>query len=177
MIFTSHYSSPLGKLLLASQNHHLIGLRIENQTPDLECYQESIIKNPDDPILQQTHARLDAYFRGEKPSIKALALAPHGNAFRQSVRALLKEIPYGSTTSYGALAEQIARIKGIPKMSAQAVGGAVGSNPISIIIPCHRVIGKTGNLTGYGGGLSLKTALLQHERVAMDGFFLPKPRS
>ena len=95
--------------------------------------------------------------------INELPLNPIGNEFSQTVRNLLKTIPYGKTTSYGAIAQQVASIRGIKKMSAQAIGGAVGRNPIAIIIPCHRVIGKSGALVGYTGGLDLKIALLQHE--------------
>ena len=163
MIAISHYESPLGTVLLAAKEKSLIGLRITPQTADLSKYHEPIQEQPQNPVLLAAKSRLDRYFAGEKPSINELPLNPIGNEFSQTVRNLLKTIPYGKTTSYGAIAQQVASIRGIKKMSAQAIGGAVGRNPIAIIIPCHRVIGKSGALVGYTGGLDLKIALLQHE--------------
>ncbi len=163
MIAISHYESPLGTVLLAAKEKSLIGLRITPQTADPSKYHEPIQEQPQNPVLLAAKSRLDRYFAGENPSINELPLNPIGNKFSQTVRNLLKTIPYGKTTSYGAIAQQVASIKGIKKMSAQAIGGAVGRNPIAIIIPCHRVIGKSGALVGYTGGLDLKIALLEHE--------------
>ena len=105
--------------------------------------------------------------QGERPKISELQLAPIGSNFRQEVWKILCKIPYGQVTTYGDIAKKIAQRRGVAKMSAQAIGGAVGHNPISIIIPCHRVIGTNGNLTGYAGGIETKSKLLQHEGVNM----------
>ena len=108
---------------------------------------------------------LDAYFAGQAPSIGALPLRPEGSAFRQEVWKLLCDIPYGHVTTYGLLAQKLAARRGVPHLSAQAVGGAVGHNPLSILIPCHRVVGADGSLTGYAGGIERKKALLTLEGV------------
>jgi methylated-DNA-[protein]-cysteine S-methyltransferase len=102
-----------------------------------------------------------------------LPLAPQGSAFRRAVWRLLTQIPYGEVTTYGALAQQMAQATGRERMSAQAVGGAVGHNPISIIVPCHRVVGANGSLTGYAGGVATKQRLLEHEGVDMTRLFVP----
>ena len=117
---------------------------------------------------------LDRYFAGEKPEISELPLAPIGGEFRQAVWKILCEIPYGQVTTYGEIAKKIAAQRNRKTMSAQAVGGAVGHNPISIIIPCHRVVGSNGSLTGYAGGIDLKIKLLEHEGVDLSKFFVPK---
>ena len=101
-------------------------------------------------------------------------LHPIGSAFRQSVWEILLQIPYGQTVTYGEIARQLADKQGIAKMSAQAVGGAVGHNEISVIIPCHRVVGTSGSLTGYAGGVDKKATLLKLERADMSNFFIPK---
>ena len=111
---------------------------------------------------------------GEKPDISELKLAPKGSEFRQTVWRILCEIPYGKTTTYGEIAKEIAHLNGLERMSAQAVGNAVGHNPISIIIPCHRVIGTNGSLTGYAGGIDKKIFLLNHEGVDTDNFYVPR---
>lgn len=117
------------------------------------------------PIFQEAERWLDLYFSGKQPDFTPAYTMLHLTAFRQEVMERLKAIPYGQTTTYGAIAKQIAAKKGISRMSAQAVGGAVGWNPIGIIVPCHRVIGANGVLTGYGGGLQNKIALLKLEGV------------
>lgn len=116
---------------------------------------------------------LDRYFNGKKPEPSELPLAPVGGEFRQTVWELLCEIPYGELTTYGQIAREAAKRLQRESMSAQAVGGAVGHNPISIIIPCHRVVGTGGSLTGYAGGLDKKIWLLKHEGVKMDGLTVP----
>ena len=116
---------------------------------------------------------LDRYFNGKKPVPSELPLAPVGGEFRQTVWELLCEIPYGELTTYGQIAREAAKRLQRESMSAQAVGGAVGHNPISIIIPCHRVVGTGGSLTGYAGGLDKKIWLLKHEGVKMDGLTVP----
>ena len=123
-------------------------------------------------VFDQTRRWLDLYFSGREPGFTP-ALNPAGSAFRRAVWEILLKIPYGKTTTYGQIAREIAAARGLAKMSAQAIGGAVGHNEISIIIPCHRVIGAHGNLTGYAGGIDRKIKLLQLEGVDMRGLFTP----
>ena len=127
-----------------------------------------------DAIFGEAKKWLDRYFAGKKPDIAELALAPIGGEFRQSVWKILCEIPYGEVASYGSIAKKMAAKTGRESMSGQAVGGAVGHNPISIIIPCHRVVGSNGSLTGYSGGLRIKAKLLELEGADMSGLFMPK---
>lgn len=174
MISTAHYNSPLGDILLASKDNKLIGLWIEGQKYFLSSIKEEIQENSNDGVLLATKSWLDRYFNGQKPNIDELNLSPIGSDFRQAVWKILCKIPYGETITYNDIAKKIARQRKIKKMSAQAIGGAVGHNPISIIIPCHRVVGTNGNLTGYAGGIEKKIWLLRHEHVNMENFFIPK---
>ncbi len=164
MIYKAHYKSPIGDLLLASKEGKLIGLWIEGQKYYKSNFLEEMKENENDKILLKTKNWLDRYFNNEKPRINELGLNPIGSEFRQAVWKILCDIPYGKVTTYKKIAEEIAKQKGITKMSAQAVGGAVGHNPISIIIPCHRVVGTNGDLTGYAGGIDKKKYLLEHEK-------------
>lgn len=163
-----------GKILLASKDNKLIGLWIEGQKYFLSSIKEEIQENSNDGVLLATKSWLDRYFNGQKPNIDELNLSPIGSDFRQAVWKILCKIPYGETITYNDIAKEIARQRKIKKMSAQAIGGAVGHNPISIIIPCHRVVGTNGNLTGYAGGIEKKIWLLRHEHVNMENFFIPK---
>lgn len=149
MLHFAEYDSPLGKLLLCSDGAALTGLWIgrEAEGPVSE-----------DAVLQKAKRWLDAYFRGEAPETD-IPLAPEGTAFRRKVWELLLTIPYGEVRTYGELARECS-----DRMSAQAVGQAVGSNPISILIPCHRVVGAKGQLTGYAWGIEKKRWLLAHEK-------------
>ena len=174
MISTAHYNSPLGDILLASKDNKLIGLWIEGQKYFLSSIKEEIQENSNDGVLLATKSWLDRYFNGQKPNIDELNLSPIGSDFRQAVWKILCKIPYGETITYNDIAKVIARQRKIKEMSAQAIGGAVGHNPISIIIPCHRVVGTNGNLTGYAGGIEKKIWLLRHEHVNMENFFIPK---
>ena len=149
---------------MASKDGRLIGLWIEGQKHYLASLNEEATENPNNPVLIKTKHWLDRYFAGDKPKPEELPLAPIGSDFRQQVWQILRTIPYGKTNTYKQIAETVAKKRGIKQMSAQAVGGAVGHNPISIIIPCHRVIGSNGSLTGYAGGLDKKTFLLNHEQ-------------
>ena len=164
MIYTSTYSSPLGDILLASKNNELIGLWFKGQKYYLGSIKEETKEKNDEEILIKTKNWLDRYFKGEKPNIRELTLNTNGSSFRKEVWKILCEIPYGSTLTYKEIAEKLAKERGLKSMSAQAVGGAVGHNPISIIIPCHRVVGTNGNLIGYAGGLDKKEYLLDLEQ-------------
>lgn len=124
-------------------------------------------------ITRMTADWFDRYFSGGRPSASELPLAPDGSLFRQEVWKILCGIPYGETVTYGAIARRMAEITGKGRMSAQAVGGAVGHNPISVIIPCHRVVGANGSLTGYGGGIDRKIKLLEHEGLDISRFSIP----
>ena len=162
MINSTHYSSPIGEILLASKDNKLIGAWFEGQKYFQLGIDEDLSENEDE-ILLKAKDWLSRYFNGKKPAIYELDLAPEGTDFRRDVWNILLEIPYGETVTYKEIADKIAQKRGIEKMSAQAVGGAVGHNPISIIIPCHRVVGSDGSLTGYAGGLDKKIFLLKHE--------------
>ena len=125
------------------------------------------------PALLEAKRWLDIYFSGKEPDFTP-PLHPIGSAFRQSVWEILLQIPYGKTTTYGEITRQLSEKMGLSRMSAQAVGGAVGHNKIAIIIPCHRVVGTNGSLTGYAGGIDKKGKLLELEQTDMTGFFVPK---
>lgn len=161
---TWNYASPLGNLLLAEEDGFLTGLWMEGQRYAPE--DSSGWKRQLTPVLRDACRWLDRYFAGERPSPEELPLAPRGSAFRKEVWQILCRIPYGQTVTYAAIAREIAGKRGTGNMSAQAVGGAVGHNPISIIIPCHRVLGSDGSLTGYAGGTERKAQLLALEGTA-----------
>ena len=164
MLYTTKYFSPIGEMLLVSNENNLLALSIKGQKYEYTLEKQEVQEKEDIPILQKTKNWLDRYFNNEKPRINELGLNPIGSEFRQAVWKILCDIPYGKVTTYKKIAEEIAKQKGIAKMSAQAVGGAVGHNPISIIIPCHRVVGTNGDLTGYAGGIDKKKYLLEHEK-------------
>lgn len=164
MYYTCFYDSPIGRIGLACSEQALVALWLPGQPPFIKP--AAPLSRPEEhPILDRAARWLDRYFAGEAVACGELPLAPEGSPFRQVVWGLLRQIPYGTSTSYGALAGQAARILGKEKMSAQAIGGAVGANPISIIIPCHRCLGANRSLTGYAGGLQLKKALLRIEGI------------
>ena len=159
-MYTTNLSSPVGKLLLASDGKALIGLWLENQAHFAAGLNGDVREQAGLPVFLETKMWLDAYF--EKAPLPALPpLAPQGSIFRQAVWRLLLEIPYGKTTTYGDLARRL-RENGV-SAAPQAVGGAVGHNPISILIPCHRVLGADGGLTGYTRGVETKRFLLELE--------------
>lgn len=165
MVYTMYCDSPVGRLFLAEREDALIGLWIEGQKYFMGSLREETQEKSDSTVLNQARDWLERYFRGEKPAISELRLAPEGSPFRKAVWKILCGIPYGEVTTYGEIARKIASQQGLTSMSAQAVGGAVGHNPISIIIPCHRVVGTTGSLTGYAGGIEKKKQLLSLEGV------------
>lgn len=165
--YTYHYTSPLGNITLSSNGTALTGLWFDGQK--YECatlsplHEEKFL-----PIFQQTCDWLDLYFSGKIPEFTPLLSMKNASPFRKAVWEILLSIPYGQTMTYGEIARIIASKKGTASMSAQAVGGAVGHNPISLIIPCHRVIGTNGSLTGYAGGLDRKLQLLHMEHTAVS---------
>lgn len=173
MELTTHLPSPLGELLLSSDGLCLTGLWLPGQKYYAAGLPAGAAEATDHPVFAEAGAWLDRYFAGQRPSPKELRLGPRGRAFRQLIWSLLLEIPYGETETYGGLAEKAARRLGLPRMSAQAVGGAVGHNPISLIIPCHRVVGTGGSLTGYAGGVAAKRRLLLLEGADMRGLYTP----
>ena len=156
-----HYSSPLGGITLASNGTHLIGLWFDGQKYFADTLQNPV-QEESLPIFKDTCRWLDMYFSGKKPSFTP-PIQMRTTPFPKQVWEILLQIPYGHTMTYGEISDKIAKEKGIKKMSAQAVGGAVGHNSISLIIPCHRVVGANGNLTGYAGGLDKKIYLLKLE--------------
>lgn len=171
MIYTQHYDSPLGGILLAADETGLTGLWFDGE----KYYADNLAAEHearDTQALGAVKRWLDVYFAGKEPDFLP-PLHPIGSAFRQEVWQLLLEIPYGQTTTYGALARRLAERRGLRHMSAQAVGGAVGHNEISILIPCHRVVGTSGSLTGYAGGIDKKLSLLRLEQADLSGFFVP----
>lgn len=156
--FCKAYASPLGELLLTGDGEALTGLYFAGQKYAFSGEMEK----KELPVFRETAAWLDCYFSGGIPDFLPL-LRPEGTAFRREVWALLQAIPYGETRSYGELAALLAKARGAERFSAQAVGGAVGHNPISLLIPCHRVVGADGSLTGYAGGVERKAWLLAWE--------------
>ena len=160
MLYTSHYASPLGGMTLVSDGTALVGLYFDGQKYAAEGL-DATHTQKNLPIFKEVRRWLDVYFSGRKPDFTP-PIAPAGTAFQQSVWEILRTIPYGQTVTYGAIARRIEQNTGC-RMSAQAVGGAVGRNPISILIPCHRVVGTNGSLTGYAGGIDKKERLLQWE--------------
>lgn len=172
MVYTCTYRSKLGDILLAADEVGLMGLWFEGQkyfanTLPRECISQET------PVLTQAKTWLDLYFSGQNPTFTP-PLHPAGSSFRQAAWKILLQIPYGHTMTYGEIARELAEKQKRSHMSAQAVGGAVGHNEISIIIPCHRVVGSNGSLTGYAGGIDKKIALLQLEHAEMNHLFVPK---
>ena len=159
-MYKMHYDSPLGILTLESDGEALTGLRFEDCLEDDEPLDW---EDEDLPVFRQARQWLDSYFDAQAPDFTP-PLRLEGTPFRKRVWEILQTIPFGGTLTYGEIAAQIAAERGIPKMSAQAVGGAVSQNPIALIIPCHRVVGADGSLTGYAGGLDRKAWLLEMER-------------
>ena len=172
MTYICKYNSPLGGITIASSGEAITGLWFEGQKyfgdtlP--EQYEEKKL-----PVFEEAKRWLDIYFQGKEPDFMP-PLLMETTPFRKAVWEIMLEIPYGKTMTYGEIAERIARQKGIARMSAQAVGGAVGHNSISLMIPCHRVVGTNGSLTGYAGGIDKKVKMLTLEKTDMAGFFIPE---
>lgn len=177
MVSTTQYISPIGSLMLVADESGIVGLWMEGQKYFGQTLPKSTVENDDLPLFGRAKDWLNRYFAGDKPDVSELPLAPVGGAFRQAVWAILCEIPYGEITTYGEIARKIAARSNRDSMSAQAVGGAVGHNPISILIPCHRVVGTGGSLTGYAGGIQKKLRLLELEGVDISKLSIPKKGS
>ncbi len=175
MQYLSKYVSPLGDIVLASDEIGLVGLWFEGQKY-FGLYLDKEHKEKETPLFKQAKKWLDIYFTGQEPDFK-LPLHFTGTKFQNEVWELLCKIPYGKTVTYGDIAKQLAHKKEIARMSSQAVGGAIGHNKISVIVPCHRVVASNGSLTGYAGGISKKIALLKLEKGFKDTFFIPKKNS
>jgi methylated-DNA-[protein]-cysteine S-methyltransferase len=187
--YVKKYRSPIGMFTLASDGDHLTGLWLKGQkyfgatlsNDEIDKKGETGeiggVGEVDDsanklPLFYLVEQWLDAYFQGKQPEL-SLPLAPKGSPFRQNVWDILCQIPYGEVITYGDIAKKMAQKLGKDTMSAQAIGGAVGHNPISIIIPCHRVVGANGSLTGYAGGIENKIKLLELEQVDLTRFSIP----
>lgn len=171
MDYVYHYQSPLGGITLTSDGAALVGLWFDKQ----RFFADSVVQDHEEkslPVFEQADRWLDLYFSGRDPGF-APPVTLRTTEFRQAVCRIMLTIPYGRTMTYGRIAEIVARQRGVPRMSAQAVGGAVGHNPVSLIIPCHRVIGAGSALVGYGGGLDRKAALLELEHADLSGDFIP----
>ena len=171
MIYIHSYNSPLGEMTMASDGVALTGLWFDGQKYFADTVpEEHTTKSL--PIFDKTADWLDIYFSGKEPDF-TLPISMATTPFRKAVWEIMLNIPYGKTMTYGEIANIIAKRNGIDKMSAQAVGAAVGHNSISIIIPCHRVVGTSGSLTGYAGGIDKKIRLLKLEGIDMSNLFVP----
>ena len=172
MDYTTHYQSPLGSITLASDGDALVGLWFDGQKYFADTLSEQHQERNDLPVFDETRRWLDIYFSGKAPDFTP-KLSMRASNFRRRVWEIMLTIPFGRTMTYGDIARQIARERGIPTMSTQAVGGEVGHNSISLIIPCHRVVGTSGSLTGYAGGIDKKLRLLQMENALQPSLFIP----
>ncbi len=172
MEYKCEYLSPLGTICLTSDGENLTGLWFDLSNDAHKHGEKFAIK--DLSIFADTKKWLDIYFKGQMPDFTPKYKLQNLTPFRKCVLDIVSKIPYGKLITYNDIAIQIAKQKGIKKMSAQAVGGAVGWNPICLIVPCHRVIGANNNLTGYGGGILNKVELLKLEGHDINNFKMPK---
>ena len=185
IVYTSQFNSPLGTITVACDDEAIIGLWFNGQrhfgnilpSKTVEIgeneFRTLTVGGKARALLEEARRWLDVYFSGQEPDFLP-PLRYDSTPFRKAVCDLMLTIPYGKTMTYGEIADMIATERGIEKMSAQAVGGAVGHNPISLMIPCHRVVGTNGSLTGYGGGIARKVKLLKLENADMTDLFIPK---
>ena len=172
MTYIFYYDSPLGKITVASDGKVVMGLCFEGQ----KYYDDSIKGETEEKplaIFDETKMWLDMYFSGKEPDFTP-AISLSGTPFKKTVAKIVLGVPYGKTTTYGDIARIIAKDRGIERASARAVGGAVGHNSISLIVPCHRIVGANGSLTGYAGGIDKKIKLLKLEKADMSNFFVPE---
>ena len=165
MYYYYTYNFPIGKITIPSDEKSIVGVWFDKQKYYMDVLKDRERLEKETDIIKQAKNWLDKYFNKERPLIEELPIEFIGSDFRKQVWGILAKIPYGEVITYGDIAKQIAEKSGMKTMSAQAVGGAVGHNPISIIIPCHRVVGSNGSLTGYACGIEIKEMLLRHEGV------------
>jgi methylated-DNA-[protein]-cysteine S-methyltransferase len=177
MLYSTNYESPVGKILLVGDGRNLTGLWLDGQKHFAATVGADIVRKDDLQIFDSARHWLDRYFRGGRPQISELSLAPQGTEFRRAVWEILRRIPYGKVITYGEITVRLAAQMGKQAISPRAVGGAVGHNPISIIIPCHRVVGANGSLTGYAGGLDNKIKLLELEGVDTSKIYQPAKKN
>ena len=174
MTYKYMYRTPeeFSNMIMNSDGVNLTGLWFEDSRDSskhvIDCEEKNL------EIFKETSKWLDTYFRGEEPQFTPKYKINNLTPFRKDVIDVMNTIEYGKTVTYNDISKIIAEKRGIKRMSSQAVGGAVGWNPICIIIPCHRVVGTNGSLTGYGGGIKNKVALLELEKNDMSNFFIPK---
>lgn len=174
MVSSIEYPTGLiGALTLAADGDSLVGCWFNEGRYFGYGLKEEMTPSPETPVLAQAREWLDRYFTGKQPDPHELPLNPGGSEFQKRVWRILADIPYGQTVTYGDIAKQLQAESG-KRSSARAVGGAVGHNPLCVIVPCHRVVGANGSLTGFGGGIATKVKLLEHEHADMDGFYIPK---
>ena len=183
--YISEYNSPLGTITVACDDEAIIGLWFNGQrhfgnilpSKTVEIgeneFRTLTVGGKARALLEEARRWMDVYFSGQEPDFLP-PLRYDSTPFRKAVCDIMLTIPYGKTMTYGEIADMIATERGVEKMSAQAVGGAVGHNPISLMIPCHRVVGTNGSLTGYGGGIDRKVKLLELENADMTDLFIPK---
>ena len=175
MEYFSQYPSPIGNLLLVGDDMGLCEIWFNRENKSIDIIKAKY-EEKETPVLKQGKEWLDIYFSGKAPDFMP-KLHLKGTEFRLAVWELLLQIPYGKTTTYGEIAAKIAAQRGIDRMSAQAVGGAVGHNPVPVIVPCHRVVGADNSLTGFGGGMDIKCRLLELEGFDMEKFYVPAGRA
>ena len=175
MQYIQYYQSPISNMIMTGNDTFLTGLWFIQQKNTVPALSEEYLEKPL-TVFDETRKWLDIYFSGKVPDFTP-PLSMEATPFRKMVWEILLTIPYGQTTTYGEIASKIAAKMGLARMSAQAVGQAVGHNPISIIVPCHRVIGANGNLTGYAGGIDLKIQLLTLEKTDMSSMYLPAAKT
>ena len=171
--FTEYRTPIIGTLTLASDGEGIAGCWFDNDRYFGYGVDGPMERRDDLAVFDQARAWLDRYFAGEAPNPRELPLTARATAFQARVREAMLDIPYGQTTTYGEIAKRIEAETG-RRQSARAVGGAVGHNPLCLIVPCHRVVGSNGSLTGFGGGIDMKIALLEHERAMKDEFKRPE---
>lgn len=172
MHYTSKYQSPVGEILLAADDIGVVGVWFQDEKYYAYCLDKE--NEPrETPVIQELKRWLDVYFSGEKPDFEP-PIHMIGTPFQIEVWEILRRIPYGTTTTYNEIAKQIAKNRGIARMSAQAVGTAVGKNSINLIVPCHRVVGTNNSLAGYAGGIDKKITFLKLEGAFKEAYFIPK---
>lgn len=174
MSYYTIYHSPISDIIITSDGEYLTGLYFDGSINSSKHILNTLVLPSDIPALSETVMWLDTYFSGQIPSFTPKYKLDNLTPFRKNVVDVMTHIPYGKVITYGDIANMIAKKNGIKKMSAQAVGNAVGWNPICIIIPCHRVVGANHNLTGYGGGIQNKIGLLKIEKIDTSKYYLPK---